>query len=83
MPPMYSARLGFTALRQACRSSPITTVTKGAVSKSARVLPLPALAKPSSMGSLNVSFSGFNQMGKKPSAISALTDTALACKLAV
>ena len=51
----------------------MTTVTKGAISKSSRPLPPPALAKPSSRwGSNRSKRSGFIHTGKTPSATSAL-----------
>ncbi len=47
MPPMYSASMPFTGMRQRSRSSPIRHVTNGAIEKfSSRFLP-PAFAMPS------------------------------------
>jgi len=73
---MYSASIGFTALRHFSRSSPSTQVTNGATSKLARLLPFPAFLKPASMlGENTENFSGDIQIGKKPSATSAAVFT--------
>jgi hypothetical protein len=46
MPPMYSARFALTGALHFSMSSLMIVVTNGAISKSAKLLPPPAFAKP-------------------------------------